>query len=130
MNGSFFERQVYYKSDFGISDYMAQESGQKWVIAEGATAARKYHLRQTSVKEGGEMRVESEGTMDLRERLEKAPEQGEAMIVSLPRFNNHREHRGHREKLHSNSFFQNNYKNNKPQINADERRFVIQHCIS
>ncbi|MBU4223043.1 MAG: hypothetical protein KKA10_15740 [Euryarchaeota archaeon] len=32
------------------------------------------------------------------QRLEKAPEHGDAMIVYLSRLNNHREHRGHREK--------------------------------
>jgi hypothetical protein len=68
-------------------------------------------------------------------RLERAPEHGEAMIVCLSGLNNHREHRGHREKrqgsvlsvysvvdqLHSNSFYQNKSKNNKPQMNADKR---------
>ncbi|TRZ89279.1 MAG: glycosyltransferase [Methanosarcinales archaeon] len=31
-NGSFFERQVHYKSDIGINDYTALESGRKWVF--------------------------------------------------------------------------------------------------
>ena len=72
------------------------------------------------------------------QRLETAPEHGDAKIVCQSRFNNHREHRGHREKqhrsvlsvcsvvdqLHSDSFFQNKFKNEKPQMNTDERRFV------
>jgi hypothetical protein len=64
-NGPFLERHVYYKSDIGISDYRAQESGRKWVIAEGATTTRKYSLRQTSANFGQKRgRNESGGRED------------------------------------------------------------------
>ena len=51
-NGPFLERLVYYKSDIGIKDYTALESGRKWVIAECANTTRKYHPRQTSADFG------------------------------------------------------------------------------
>jgi hypothetical protein len=72
------------------------------------------------------------------QRLEKAPEPDDAMIVCLSRLNNHREHRVHREKrqgsvlsvysvvdqVHIDPFYQNKSKNNKPQMNADKRRLI------